>query len=52
LGYGPARNTAERPCRGAIPLPQALEMMEKTVGTALDARCLAALRRGLERVPV
>jgi HD-GYP domain-containing protein (c-di-GMP phosphodiesterase class II) len=44
--------TAERPYRGAIPVPQALEMMEKTVGTALDARCFDALRRALERVPL
>ena len=43
--------TAERPYRGAIPVPQALEMMEKTVGTALDARCFDALKRALERVP-
>jgi len=39
--------TAERPYRGAIPVPQALEMMEKTVGTAIDGRCLDALKRGL-----
>jgi hypothetical protein len=38
--------TAERPYRGAIPVPQALEMMEKTVGTALDGRCFDALKRG------
>jgi HD-GYP domain-containing protein (c-di-GMP phosphodiesterase class II) len=44
--------TAERPYRGAIPVPQALEMMEKTVGTALDARCFDALKRALERVPL
>jgi HD-GYP domain-containing protein (c-di-GMP phosphodiesterase class II) len=44
--------TAERPYRGAIPVPQALQMMEKTVGTALDARCFDALKRALERVPV
>jgi HD-GYP domain-containing protein (c-di-GMP phosphodiesterase class II) len=43
--------TAERPYRGAIPVPQALEMMEKTVGTALDVRCFEALKRGLARVP-
>ena len=43
--------TAERPYRGAIPVPQALEMMEKTVGTAIDARCFDALKRALERVP-
>jgi HD-GYP domain-containing protein (c-di-GMP phosphodiesterase class II) len=39
--------TAERPYRGAIPVPQALEMMEKTVGTALDPDCFAALRRAV-----
>ncbi|HEU4852049.1 MAG TPA: HD domain-containing phosphohydrolase [Telluria sp.] len=40
--------TAERPYRGAIPVPQALEMMAKTVGTALDADCFAALQRAME----
>jgi len=44
--------TAERPYRGAIPIPQALEMMEKTVGTALDPRCFQALRDALARVPL
>ncbi|KQQ86891.1 HD-GYP domain-containing protein [Massilia sp. Leaf139] len=44
--------TAERPYRGAIPVPQALAMMEKTVGTALDARCFDSLKRALERVPL
>jgi HD-GYP domain-containing protein (c-di-GMP phosphodiesterase class II) len=43
--------TAARPYRGAIPIPQALEMMAKTVGTALDADCFAALTRAVERVP-
>jgi HD-GYP domain-containing protein (c-di-GMP phosphodiesterase class II) len=43
--------TAERPYRGAIPIPQALEMMEKTVGTALDPACFDALKRGLALVP-
>jgi len=41
--------TAERPYRGAIPVPQALEMMEKTVGSALDARCFAALKDAVAR---
>ncbi|WP_275944336.1 HD-GYP domain-containing protein [Massilia sp. Dwa41.01b] len=41
--------TAERPYRGAIPVPQALAMMEKTVGSALDPRCFEALQRALER---
>ncbi|MGX4643461.1 HD-GYP domain-containing protein [Massilia sp. SYSU DXS3249] len=39
--------TAERPYRGAIPVAQALDMMEKTVGTALDADCFAALTRAV-----
>jgi HD-GYP domain-containing protein (c-di-GMP phosphodiesterase class II) len=43
--------TAERPYRGAIPIPQALEIMRKTVGTALDADCFAALVRAVEQVP-
>lgn len=43
--------TAERPWRGAIPLPQALEMMRKTVGTALDPDCYAALVRAVVRMP-
>ncbi|MFC4931998.1 HD-GYP domain-containing protein [Massilia sp. GCM10023247] len=41
--------TAERPYRGAIPVPQALAMMEKTVGTVLDADCFAALVRAVEQ---
>jgi len=36
--------TAERPYRGAIPVPQALEMMAQTVGTALDPDCFDALK--------
>ncbi len=43
--------TAERPYRGPIPIPQALGMMEKTVGTALDPACFDALRRAIERLP-
>jgi HD-GYP domain-containing protein (c-di-GMP phosphodiesterase class II) len=43
--------TAERPYRGAIPIPQALEMMKKTVGTALDPDCYDALVRAVEQVP-
>lgn len=44
--------TAERPYRGAIPIPQALEMMEKTVGTALDPQCFDALKRAIAQLPV
>ncbi|SNS50721.1 HD domain-containing protein [Noviherbaspirillum humi] len=43
--------TAERPYRGAIPVDKALAMMEETVGTAIDARCLDALRAALRRLP-
>jgi HD-GYP domain-containing protein (c-di-GMP phosphodiesterase class II) len=41
--------TADRPYRGAIPIPTALEMMGKTVGTALDPACYAALQAALQR---
>lgn len=36
--------TAERPYRGPIPVPQALAMMEKERGTAIDGACLDALK--------
>lgn len=42
--------TAERPYRGAVPIPQTLEMMAKTVGTALDADCFDALKRAMARL--
>ena len=42
--------TAERPYRGAIPIPQTLDIMAKTVGTALDPDCFAALRMAMERL--
>lgn len=42
--------TAARPYRAAIPVPRALEMMEETVGTALDPDCFAALRRVVEQL--
>lgn len=35
--------TVERPYRGAIPIPQAVEMMAQTVGTALNPACFGAL---------
>ncbi|NNG24769.1 HD-GYP domain-containing protein [Massilia sp. ML15P13] len=44
--------TAERPYRGAIPVPQALAMMEKTVGSALDKDCFEALKTAVARVPL
>lgn len=43
--------TAERPYRGAIPIPRTLEMMAETVGTAIDERCFAALKKALDRLP-
>jgi len=43
--------TAARPYRGAIPIPQALEMMRKTVGSALDPECFDALVRAVEQLP-
>lgn len=43
--------TAPRPYRGAIPVPKALDIMSKTVGTALDPECFEALVRAVERVP-
>ena len=44
--------TAERPYRGAIAVPKALEMMEKTVGSALDPACFEALKLAMARVPL
>jgi HD-GYP domain-containing protein (c-di-GMP phosphodiesterase class II) len=35
--------SAERPYRAAVPVPQTLEMMAKTVGSALDPLCYEAL---------
>ncbi len=36
--------SAERPYRGAVPVPRTLEMMAETVGTAIDPLCFEALR--------
>lgn len=36
--------TAARPYRGPIPVPQTLDIMQKEVGTAVDERCMQALR--------
>ena len=43
--------TAERPYRGAVPIPKTLEMMAENVGTAIDARCFDALKQALARLP-
>jgi HD-GYP domain-containing protein (c-di-GMP phosphodiesterase class II) len=42
--------SANRPYRAAVPVEQTLEIMQKSVGTALDARCMNALRRVAMRV--
>lgn len=43
--------TAERPYRGAVPIPKTLEMMAENVGTAIDAQCFEALKQALARLP-
>ena len=39
--------TAERPYRGPIPVPDAMAMMEKERGAAIDGVCLDALKQAL-----
>ena len=41
--------TADRPYRAALPVPEALAIMERLVGTALDADCFAALKTEIAR---
>lgn len=43
--------TAARPYRAAVPVPQTLEMMARTVGSALDPACYEALRRAVAQLP-
>lgn len=42
--------TAERPYRGAIPAPQAIAIMEKERGAAIDGDCLDALKNTLPKL--
>jgi HD-GYP domain-containing protein (c-di-GMP phosphodiesterase class II) len=42
--------TADRPYRPAMPVSQALAIMDDMVGTQLDARCFAALKRSMRRI--
>ncbi|KAA3654159.1 MAG: HD-GYP domain-containing protein [Proteobacteria bacterium] len=42
--------TAERPYRGAIPIPKTLEIMAENIGTAIDPDCFDALKAALERL--
>jgi HD-GYP domain-containing protein (c-di-GMP phosphodiesterase class II) len=43
--------TAERPYRGAIPVPKTLEMMAENLGTAIDPVCFEALKAAIARLP-
>lgn len=43
--------TASRPYRGAIPIPETLVMMEKTVGSAIDKEVFAALKLAISKLP-
>ena len=40
--------SADRPYRAAVPIPQTLEMMAATVGTAIDPLCFEALKQVLQ----
>ena len=42
--------TAERPYRGAMPLPKALGIMEGDISSAFDPDCFAALRSARARL--
>ncbi len=42
--------SADRPYRAAVPVEQTLDMMQRLVGSALDQRCMRALRLAVERV--
>ncbi len=40
--------SADRPYRGAVPIPRTLEMMAESVGTAIDPLCFEALQAVLD----
>lgn len=42
--------SAERPYRGAMPISKAHSILEKDIGSAFDAECVAALKRSLGRL--
>lgn len=44
--------SADRPYRAAMPIDAALAILDRDVGAAFDADCVAALRRGLARLSV
>jgi HD-GYP domain-containing protein (c-di-GMP phosphodiesterase class II) len=39
--------TADRPYRAAMPISKALAIMQESVGSAVDADCLGALRQAI-----
>jgi len=41
--------SAERPYRGAVPVPRTLEMMAENLGTAIDPLCFEALKQVIAR---
>jgi putative nucleotidyltransferase with HDIG domain len=43
--------SADRPYRGAVPIPRTLEMMRGMVGTALDPLCFEALEQTTDGAP-
>lgn len=44
--------TAARPYRGAVPVPETLEMMSANVGSAIDPVCFEALKASVARLPI
>jgi HD-GYP domain-containing protein (c-di-GMP phosphodiesterase class II) len=42
--------TAERPYRGAIPIPKTLEIMAETLNTAIDPVCFEALKLAISKL--
>lgn len=42
--------TAERPYRGAIPVPETLEIMSQNVGSAIDPDCFRALQKVAQNI--
>lgn len=43
--------TAERPYRAAIPIPKTLEIMQQSLGSAIDENCFSALQRAIDKLP-
>ncbi|WP_305764608.1 HD-GYP domain-containing protein [Azoarcus sp. DD4] len=44
--------TAERPYRGAVPIPRTLEIMSENVGSAIDPVCFEVLKASVARLPL